>query len=230
MWWGKDVIPRSVYSEHTNGVVECDNEILSNVVAIAARHSQGLVLKGDGTVFSFGLNMYGGSDVPAGLSNVVSIAVEGNSCWAIIRDGTVARWGNSDQDNAKLVSGFSNVTTITWAGYRSYLALKTDGTVVGFRFDAPDTDKDIGLIRLVKVRGQVLSNVVAFASMSYTPLVLKNDGTVFCLGYQTPGAPPAEPVVTKVDESTIAIDMGGESWKTPYQYTSADPVLLADGF
>jgi len=201
VWWGKDVI---TYSEHTNGVIECDNEVLSNVVSIAARHSQGLALKSDGTVIAFGLNLRGGNNVPAGLSNVASIAVEGNSCWAIKRDGTVARWGG-DQDDANIVAGLSNVTAITWAGYRSYLALKHDGTVWGFRFvnsGVPNGSATGPPVRPVRVRGQVLSNVVALAPMGYTPLVLKNDGTVLCLGYQTLGAPPAEPVVTKVDERT----------------------------
>lgn len=235
VWWGKDVFWKKSYSAHTNGVIESSNEILSNVVAIAAQHSQALLLKSDGTVFSCGRNMYGGDDVPAGLSNVVSIAVEGNSCWAIRQDGTVARWG-SDQDSDNIVAGLSNITAITWAGYRSYLALKSDGTVLGLRLDAsgpsidpatglPTTSADRTSVRLVKVGGQTLSNVVALASMGYVPLVLKSDGTVFSLGYQTPGALPAEPVVTKVDETTIAIDMGGESRKTPYEYTSADPVM-----
>ena len=229
VWWGQDVTPRATYSEHTNGVIESGNEILSNVVAIAAGHGTGLALKNDSTVFAWGLNLQGRNDVPSGLSNVVSIAVEGNSSWAVKHDGTVARWGNSDQDGENIVAGLSNVVSITWAGYRSYLALKNDGTVFGFRFDNSEPSNGSGAetaVRPVRIRGQALSNVVALASMGYTPLVLKSDSAVVCLGYQTLGAPPAEPVVTVVDERTIGIDMGGESAKTPYQYTSADPVVV----
>ena len=229
VWWGMDVVRQTTNSGHTNGVIESDNEVLSNVVAIAARHSQGLALKSDGTVIAFGLSLFGGNDVPAGLSNVVSIAVEGSSCWAIKRDGTVARWGN-DQDAAKAVAGLSNVTAITWAGYRSYLALKKDGTVMGIRLgdaESPNTSTTEPVVRPVRVRGQVLSNAVALAAMGYTPLVLKSDSTVFCLGYQTPGAPPAQPRY-EAHDNILYEYLGGESSYLPYQYTSADPVK-ADG-
>jgi len=238
VWWGRDCFWKRYYSNHTNGLIESDNEFLTNVVKVAGRQWQGLALKSDGTVFGFGNNMYGGNNVPAGLSNVVSIAVEGNSCWAFRRDGTVARWGNgnSDQDNANIVSGLSNVTAIAWGGFRNYLVLKKDGTVLGMNFDnrgSPMIDPATGLptpdqspVRLVKVQGQVLSNVVALASMGMNPLVLKSDGSVFSLSYQTPGKPPAQPKYTKINETTLEVDLGGESAQIPYRYTSADPVLI----
>ncbi|HEX5222312.1 MAG TPA: hypothetical protein VFZ59_22355 [Verrucomicrobiae bacterium] len=237
VWWGKDVFWKRTYSEHTNGVLELGDEILSDAVEISANYGDVIALKTDGTVVGFGLNFLGVSGVPHGLSNVVSVAITGNSAWAIKRDGAVNRWGEGDEDHSGIIDGLTNVTAIAWAGYRSYLALKNDGTLVGFRFDGsavvdpttglPISEVDRSPIRQVKVRGQVLSNVVALASMGYTPLVLKNDGTVLRLGYQTPGATPAEPVVTQIDEKTIAIDMGGESGRTPYHYTSADPVKIA---
>ena len=205
---------QSTYSAHTNGVIQSANEVLDDVVSIAAGFSEGLALKSDTTVIAFGQNRY---EVPIGLSNVFSIAFEGNSCWAIKRDGTVTRWGN-DEDEANLVSGLSNITGIAWAGYRSYLALTKQGTVLGFRLGGggSHTDSVAGpAVRPIKVRGQVLSNVVGLASSGYTPLVIKHDGRVFRLGFQKLGEPPVEPKVTKIDESTIAIDMGGESWKTP---------------
>lgn len=227
VWWGKDDFWKHYYSTHTNGLIENGNDILSNVVAVAGRQWQGLALKSDGTVFGFGGNFIGGNNVPAGLSNVVSIAVAGNSCWAIRRDGTVARWGNeiSDHDVANIVTGLSNITSITWGGYRNYLALKNDGTLVGFRFDEPATGKPDGLIRPVKVRGQILSNVMAVASMNYTPLVLKGNGTVFRLGYQTPGVQPVQPQY-EVHDNVLYEQLGGESAQLPYQYTSADPVMI----
>ncbi len=95
VWWGVDFANRLPYPGPTNGVVECGDEILSNVVAIAAGGGTGLALRDDGTVFAFGDNIFGGNDVPAGLSNVISIAVGGTSCWAIKRDGTVTRWGRT---------------------------------------------------------------------------------------------------------------------------------------
>lgn len=237
VWWGRDCVSRPCYSAHTNGLVENSDEFLTNVVAVAGHQWQGLALKNDGTVFGFGNNMYGGNEVPAGLSNVVSIAVAGNSCWAIRRDGSVARWGNenSDQDPANIVAGLSNVTAIVWGGGENYLALKKDGTVLGMSFansGAPLIDAATGLpapnqspVQLVKVRGVVLSNVVALASMDMTPLVLKSDGTVVSLQYQTPGVPPTEPRY-EVHDNVLYEYLGGESAQLPYRYTSANAVMV----
>jgi hypothetical protein len=233
VWWGDGVFLRNdIHHEHTNGVIESDNEIVSNVVAVAAEGFGGLALKDDGTVFALGDDMIGGKNVPAGLSNVVSITGVGNSCWAIKRDGTVARWGIY-QDEANIVAGLSNITAIASAGYN--LALTKDGIVLGFRFDTsrPAVDPTTGLlapsnsapVRLVTVHGQVLSNVVGLASMDFTPVILKSDGTVFCLGYQTPGTPPEQPSFEEHD-GRIYMYLGGESWRLPYEYTSADPVMV----
>ena len=228
VWWGRDVFPRATYSEHTNGVIEIDNEVLTNVVAIATRREQVLALKSDSTVISTGFGSSGWNDGPSGLSNVVSIAIEGNSCWAIKRDGSVARWGNEDKDDANIVAGLSNVTAITWAGEWSYLALRNDGTVLGFRFynygltNVPAAEP---AVRPVRVRGQFLTDVAALASGGGL-LVLKKDGTVFCLGYQTPGMPQAYPEMTIAPDGALMVNMGGEYWKTPYEYTSADQVMI----
>ncbi len=227
IWWGWEPSLQSFYAERTNttGVLESDGELVTNAVAIATGHSLGLVLRNDGTVLTFGSDSFGGNEVPPGLSNVASVAVEGNSCWAIKRDGTVTMWG-TDRDTRNLVASLSNVTAMAWAGYRSYLALKKDGTVLGFRLGDSGLFDGGPSVLAVKVNGEILSNVASVASMDYTPLVLKRDGKVLCLGYQRPGAPPVEPLVTKIDEKTMGIDMGAESWKTPYEYTTADAVMV----
>ena len=132
VWWGSNFTPQARHSEHTNGVIQANGEILTNILRIAAGGGHVLVLKSDNSVMGFGDSLYRASDLPVGVTNVVSIAVEGNSCWAIRRDGRVIRWGN-DQDPANTVAGLRRVKSIIWAGYRSYLALREDGTVLGFR-------------------------------------------------------------------------------------------------
>jgi hypothetical protein len=227
VWWGRDFSRKTNYSTHTNGVVENDQAVLTNVMAVAAHLGQGLALTSAGTVVDFEQGFDGGRDMPAGLSKVVSIAMEGSSNWAIRRDGSVARWGNqaSDQDPANLVAGLSNITAVAWGGNRNYLALRRDGTVLGFRFDMPNPEQYAGLVRPVLVRGQLLSNVVALASMGYTPVMLKRDGAVFSLGYQTPGG-PVEPHY-ELHGKDLYQHWGGESAWLPYQYTSAEPVVIA---
>lgn len=173
VWWGRDMIQRSHYSNHTNGIVESDDEILSNVVAIAGNTWQGLLLKNDGTVLGIGNNFWGGNDIPADLSNVVSIAIRGHSCLATKRDGTVTKWGNKygEQDNESIVSNLSNVVSLANGGGH-VLALKTDGTVIAWGNNAYDA--------ATVPRG--ISNVVAIAATENENLVLKRDGTVIAWG------------------------------------------------
>jgi hypothetical protein len=228
VWWGKDVFPRATNSEHTNGVIEIDNEVLTNVVAITPGQTEGLALKSDGKVIVFGIGSAAWNDAFAGLSNVASISVEGNSCWAIKRDGTVARWGNEDHDDANLVAGLTNVTAIAGVGEWSYLALGNDGTVLGFRLHNYRLTNGAAVtpaVRPVRVGGQLLTNVAAFSSGGGL-LVLRKDGTVFHLGYETPGMPPPYPEMTIRADGALMLNMGGEFWKTPYEYTSADQILI----
>ena len=237
VWWGTggmkfDDQTRSY--EHTNGVIESRHQILSNVVALCANGE--MVLKSDGTPFLLGYvydlpppgmrSMFVTSmDVPAGLSNVVSIAFQSESYWAVKQGGTVTQWGN-DKDDAKIVPTLRNIKAIAWAGYSNFLALKNDGTVLGFRLgpgmtNAPATGP---LVRPVKVNGQVLSNVEALASQGISPLVLKRDGTVLALGCQTPGVLPRQPQY-RIKGNTYQFDFVGEYAQVPYQFTSADPVM-----
>ena len=222
VWWGDGgSLVQTVRPTPTNGVIEVNKEMVGDVIAIAARRGNGLAVRRDGTVFTFGIGWFGAKNVPIGLSNVVSVAVEGNSCWAIKHDGTVARWGD-DQDNANIVAGLSNIVSITWAGYRNYLALKKDGSVLGMRLDDPQ-----GNVGSVKVLGRALNDVVALAAIGYNPLVVKKDGSVLSLGYQTPGKSPVEPRY-EVRSNSIIEYLGAESAQIPYQYTSTDPVKVDD--
>lgn len=215
MWWGRNVIPDSTYRNQTNGLVENGGEFLEDAVTIAGGQMQGLVLRSDGTVFSYGLSLYGGNEMPEGLVNVASLAVSGSSCWAIRTDGTVARWG-SDEDHANVVAQLRNVKAIAWAGYRSYLALLTNGTLLGFSFENsidPSTGLpakfDLSRARPVAVGGQVVSNVAAIAAMGDSPIILKRDGRVFSLNprRREPAAAVPEPV---------------------FAYSAADPVSVGE--
>jgi alpha-tubulin suppressor-like RCC1 family protein len=177
VWWGDGASLADTHlSKATNGVLEIDKEMAGNFIAIAARRGNGLAVRQDGRVFTFGINWLWLDNVPTGLSNVVSGAAENdNSFWAIKRDGTVAVWGYN-LVSTNQAAGLSNIVAVALAGYGNYLAIKNDGTVLGLRFNGSQAD-----IQPVKVAGHTLSDVVAAASMGNNPLVVKKDGSVWSL-------------------------------------------------
>jgi hypothetical protein len=109
-----------------------------------------LILKSDGTVWSWGDNAYGqlgngttvSSLVPVqvtGLSNVASISTSWYHCFAIMSDGTLKAWGKNDSSQLgdgtttntstpKTISGISSVASIS-VGYNHSLAIQTNGSV-----------------------------------------------------------------------------------------------------
>lgn len=207
VWWGDGDSLQVCRPKPTNGVIERDNEMVGDVIAIAARRGNGLAVRQDGTVFTFGANWLGAKDVPVGLSNVVSVAAENdNSFWAIKRDGTVAVWG-FHLVSTNQVAGLSNVMSVAFAGGGGYLAIKNDGTVLGLRFNGSQV-----VIQPVKVAGQTLSNVVAAAAMGNNPMVVKKDGSVWSLGNAGPFVPYASANPVRVDgvvlSNVVALAVG----------------------
>jgi hypothetical protein len=226
VWWGHDIWPTERHPDPTNGVVESDGEIVTNVVTVAG----GLGLKNDGTVVEFRSGRYGWDAVPIGLSNIVSIAAEGGACWAIKRDGSVARWEGGDDRDANLIAGLSNVTAIAWSGDQTYLALKNDGTVLGWQIEntmSPDGTFPEPVARPVAGRGQILTNVVALVS-GYQPLVLTSDGIVLCMGYEFPPWSSARSTRDEANASPPATHPEAEPpvRGATYDYPNARPVVI----
>lgn len=224
VWWGQDDFWRHSHSTHTNGLAEIGDEFVSNTVAIKLGMRMGLALKSDGTVAAFGADTLGVSRMPANLTNIASVAIEGDRCWAIRRNGTVVcwpqLWNDFTPEPGDVVSRLTNVTSVCWAGANRFLALKKDGTLVGFNFDNPE------LLRpTVQVHGTILSNVVAIAAAGHTPLVLLADGTVYHLSYQTSGKPPVEPRY-EAHDNVLYEYLGAESAAMPYAYAALAPVII----
>lgn len=172
---------------------------LSNVVSVAAGYARSLALKADGRVVAWGTP---DAKVPAGLSNVVAIATGGAPYarnLALKADGTVVAWGIETSSHDELPPrGLSNVVAIA-VGERHSLALKQDGTVFGWGLNSYGEATGVASMSmrdmasgLVRLDGQVLSNVVAIAAGNAYGLVglgepyslaLKQDGTVVAWGH-----------------------------------------------
>jgi hypothetical protein len=137
---------------------------LTGVIAIAAGLDHNLALLSNGTVMSWGYNLFGQlgnttlafgqqSDSPvavSGLSSVTAIAAGSLHSMALLANGTVMAWGRNDQGqlgdgttldaNAKRfapqpVSGLSGVTSIS-SGESFGLALLSNRTVMSWGHNA----------------------------------------------------------------------------------------------
>ncbi|USK85686.1 hypothetical protein [Peribacillus asahii] len=169
--------------------------------AVAAGDSHTLVLKKNGTVWSFGKNQTGqlgngntkNQYTPVqvkGLKNVKDIAAGYNFSLALKKDGTVWMWGNplASVSNPRSIpyqiKSLKNVVDIA-AGEEHMIALKKDGTVWvwgnnsygqgGIGKTSPAT-----ITNPVKVTK--LSKVTVIAGGRYHTLAVKSDGTIWTWG------------------------------------------------
>jgi alpha-tubulin suppressor-like RCC1 family protein len=149
---------------------------LSNVVDFA-HYGDGLALKSDGTVAEW---------TPSGQIPIEYHPTE----WT---NGRVIGYRIQSADY-KVIDGLSNAVAIAACGSHNF-ALKSDGTVFGWGFN--EFGDATGVVEtnspltwgnyvmegwssqgLVRIDGQVLSNVVSIASGAYINMALKNDGTI----------------------------------------------------
>ena len=210
--WGENIVP----------------EGLTNVAAVAAEWGKGWALKRDGTIVGWMSNpsSHGcGQLLPEkSVSNAVAIAVGPGGYFtlgvALLRDGTVANWGRKfEHPDANPPAGLSNVVAVA-AGAGHSLALKNDGTVVGWGWnkdreatgeatsDMPNMDNfSSGPVRL---HGQLLTNVVAIAAGHSYSMALKKDGTVVAWGKMGDSQRPA--TVPEGLSNVVAIAAGAEDF------------------
>ena len=163
----------------TNGVVNVNGQILSNIAAIAVGDGFGIGLRQDRTVVGWGENA-----APIGPGDVVAIAAASFSVGAVESSGAVIQWtgiGWPRESQFNEVPGLTNVIAIAMGGASSRtrnLALKNDGSVArwGSQSVYDDETPPIGL-----------SSVVAIAAGSGHSLALKTDGTVVGWGFNDVG-------------------------------------------
>lgn len=160
----------------------------------------GLVLKSDGTVTSWGAQSYNGVwDVPVGLSGVAQLAIGEDYVLARKTNGTVVGWGTNSSGQLSIPVGLSGVTSIA-AGNGFGLALKSDGTVVawgsGYGCNVP-----VGLTGVAQIAAYYASD---FA------LARKTDGTVVAWGVGW-GAAPNTTIVPAGLSGVTSIAVSGAS-------------------
>lgn len=143
-----------------------------------------------GTVVAWGSNTYGEGTVPADLTNVVTVTAGQFKSLALLNTGNVAEWG----DQPAIPPGLGNVTAIS-GGFTHFLALRSDGTVVGGGGNAfGESTPPVGL-----------TNVVSVTAGDQHSVALRQDGTVVAWGRGDFGQTNVPANLTNV----IAIDAGG---------------------
>ena len=171
---------------------------------IAAGRYHSIVMKSDGTVWTWGKNHSGQLGYNIGqqkipkqvdkIDNIKVIASGSDHNLALKSDGTLWSWGSnsygqlgdgdsyySDSKDPKEVRNLGKVISVS-GGYHS-LALKEDGTVWAWGYnyygqlgDGTNTNRD------KPIQVEELSNIIAIAAGYYHSLAVKSDGTVWAWG------------------------------------------------
>lgn len=190
-------------------VVALHAQTIPSSGAIAAGTAYNLAVKGDGTVWAWGLNANGqlgdgtttqrlSPTAVSGLTTVAAVAAGDAHSLALRTDGTVRSWGlnangelgdntTTQRNSPVTVSGLSAVKSIA-AGSTHSLALKNDGTVWAW---GKNSNGQIGdgttTQRATPVKISSLSGIIAIAAGASHSLALKSDGTVWVWGLNTNG-------------------------------------------
>ncbi len=222
--WGQNVEKATLQDpDFSTNSVAFNGQIATNAISIAGESSRAFMLLGDGSVRSWGFSNQ--ATILTSLSNITAVSSGNSHTLALKNDGTIFGVGfNADgeatgiatQKSPYLSSGIvtlrsevlNNVTTVA-AGKAHSLALKKDGTVLGWG----SIGKTLNFSNIVTIAaarawagwdvalrsdGTVLewqahssepplihsnlTDVISVASGAYHRLALKKDGTVVAWG------------------------------------------------
>jgi alpha-tubulin suppressor-like RCC1 family protein len=183
-------------------------QVMTGVSAVAAGRSHSMVLKTDGTLWTFGNNFYGalGTTINSSIPNpnptptqvmtgVSAVAAGGEHSMVLKTDGTLWTFGNngsgqlgtstnvraSNPTPTQVMTGVSAMA----AGQDFSLALKTDGTLWTFGRNNKGqlgTETNAGTETPTSTPTLILTGVSSVAAGGWHSMVLKTDGTLWTFG------------------------------------------------
>lgn len=205
-------IPGATSSTLVFGAVRPDQ---AGRYAVRVRNPVGTIISSNAmlsipSMFAWGRNAEGETNVPVGLEGVLAVASGDSHCLALRRDGTVVAWGDDSHGQTNVPDVLSNVVAIA-AGANHSLALGKDGSVIAWGDNRlGQTDVPAGISNVVAIAGGAghslaltagggvtawgddsrrqadvpagLTNVVAIAAGARHSLALKATGTVIAWG------------------------------------------------
>ena len=183
-------------------------------------HSVFLSVSAPTSVFVWGDDYYGQTNIPPNATNIVAVAAGGVHSLALRADGTVVAWGYNVDGECNIPLGLTNVVGIS-AGDFHNLALKSDGSVVAWGYDG-DGECNVP---------SGLTNVIAVSAGGAHSLALKDDGTIIAWGYDGDGECDVPINLTNVvaisagDNGSVALkaDTTVSAWGSDFGGTLANP-------
>ena len=182
---------------------------VNRVVKVSSKGYVSMILKQDGTVWTWGNNEYGqcgngtGSQyrnltLVDGIDGITDIAAGFGHCYALKSDGTVWAWGlnnygqlgngtNKDSSVPVEVIGLTGVTAIS-SGNSYGLAIRYDGTLWAWGYNANGELGDNSFTdRTIPVQVVGLTGITSITSGDWHNLAIKSNGTLWNWGYNSGG-------------------------------------------
>jgi alpha-tubulin suppressor-like RCC1 family protein len=166
----------------------------SGVTRVAAGYQHFLAQLANGSLFAWGDNTYGQTEVPVGQTGLLVFSAGGYHSAAVTAQGTVIAWGRNANGQCDVPPGLVGAVAVA-AGGGHTLALKNDGTVVAWGAnDSGQCNVPPGL-----------SGVVAVSARGSSSAAIRADGSLVLWGAHQGQAPPGLPRVADYRCDAIAL-------------------------
>ncbi len=151
----------------------------TNIVSVASGAGNFMALRADGTLFVWGANFQGQTNIPVFASTPMAISAAGDGCMALLQSGNVVAWGSDDGNKNTIPSSVTNVIAIAAAGTANF-AMRADGTAFGWgdprggETAVPSVSTLTNITGVINVSSSVNTNAPGLYALAYNTTNLFN--------------------------------------------------------